>query len=70
MTKSRTTTKASSNPTHYVYQVQNREGDKSAIWTKIGAAWPHQDDKGFNIQLSALPLDGRIVLRDASEAKA
>jgi hypothetical protein len=33
-------------PTHIVYQVLDREGDKSAIWTRIGAAWPHNDGKG------------------------
>lgn len=68
MPKDKTTT--TSNPTHHVYQVQNRDGDKSAIWTKIGAAWPHSDGKGFNVQLSALPVDGRITLRVASEQKS
>jgi hypothetical protein len=33
-------------PTHIVYQVLDCEGDKSAIWTRIGAAWPHNDGKG------------------------
>ena len=56
-------------PTHIVYQVLDREGDKSAIWTRIGAAWPHNDGKGFNITLTALPVDGRLSVRIASEAK-
>jgi hypothetical protein len=56
-------------PTHIVYQVLDREGDKSAIWTRIGAAWPHNDGKGFNITLTALPVDGRLSVRVASEAK-
>jgi hypothetical protein len=56
-------------PTHIVYQVLDREGDKSAIWTRIGAAWPHNDGKGFNITLTALPVDGRLSVRLASEAK-
>ncbi|WP_316163444.1 hypothetical protein [Bradyrhizobium sp. SZCCHNRI20481] len=38
---------------HAVYVV---EGENDiAFWTKIGAAWEHQDGKGFNIQLSCLP---------------
>lgn len=40
------------------------DGDgEEAFWTKIGAAWPHDDDKGLNVQLTALPFSGRIVLR-------
>lgn len=48
-------------PTHRLYRVVG-EG-KSAIWTPIGAAWPNQDGKGFNISCDAVPLQGRIVLR-------
>lgn len=49
-------------PSHAVYVVEG-EGD-NAFWTKIGAAWQHQDGKGLNITLSALPLNGRLVVRD------
>lgn len=38
------------------------EGDK-AFWTKIGAAWPHEDNKGYNLQLTAMPFTGRVALR-------
>ena len=63
-----TTNTASKAPSHVAYQVRDREGQK-AFWTRIGTAWAHADGKGFNIQLEALPLDGRIVLRVASEKK-
>lgn len=40
------------------------DGDgKEAFWSKIGAAWPHDDGKGYNIQLTAIPMNGRIALR-------
>jgi len=55
-------------PSHSVYQVRDREGRKS-FWTRIGSAWAHADGKGFNVQLECVPLDGRIVLRIASEKK-
>jgi hypothetical protein len=42
------------------YDVGN--GRKAKTWTRIGAAFPHRDGTGFNIQLRAFPLDGRIVL--------
>ncbi len=37
------------------------EGER-ANWTKIGAAWSHRQGGGYNIDLDALPVNGRIVL--------
>ena len=48
-------------PSLAVYIVEG-EGE-SAFWTKIGAAWAHEDGDGFNLQLSCLPLSGRLVIR-------
>ena len=31
-------------------------------WTKIGAAFPHKEGVGFNIELKAFPVDGRLVV--------
>jgi hypothetical protein len=55
-------------PTHFAYQVTERSGN-DAFWNRIGSAWTHADGQGFNIQIEALPLSGRITLRTASEAK-
>lgn len=56
-------------PSHIAYHVRDREGGKG-FWTRIGSVWPHQDGKGFNVQLDVLvPLDGRITIRVASETK-
>lgn len=38
-------------------------GEKKSDWTKVGVAWPHQDQKGFRLVLTAVPLDGVVVLR-------
>jgi len=39
------------------------KGGKTARrWTKIGAAFPHKEGPGFNVELKALPLDGRVIL--------
>ena len=43
---------------------EGKKGSKG-FWTRIGAAWPHQNGDGFNIQLDCVPVDGRIVLRPA-----
>ncbi|MCE8000534.1 MAG: hypothetical protein HEP70_16875 [Rhodobiaceae bacterium] len=55
----------SNKPTHTVYQV-TKAGEKS-YWNKVGAAWSHQDGDGFKIKLSAMPLEGEIVMRVAKE---
>ncbi len=68
MSNTKQTTTASKAPSHVAYQVRDREGQKG-YWTRIGAAWAHQDGNGFNIQLEVVPLDGRITLRVATEPK-
>lgn len=54
---------ASNRPSHTVYMVDD-EGRKP-FWTKIGAAWAHEDGEGYNLQLAALPISGRLVIRKA-----
>jgi hypothetical protein len=51
----------SNGPKFYAYTVKDRAG-KKPVWTKIGSAWSHAQGGGFNIELQALPMDGRIVL--------
>jgi hypothetical protein len=63
-------TSGSKIPSHSVYHVRSIEGRDKGFWTKIGSAWAHSDGQGFNVQLEGLvPLDGRLVLRIASEKK-
>lgn len=40
-----------------------QEEGKKDIWINIGAAWPHRDEKGLDVVLDALPVDGHVVLR-------
>lgn len=51
-------------PTHTAYVVRDgkKESDRG-YWLEVGAAWPHKDGKGFDLTLSALPTDGRVVVR-------
>jgi len=48
--------------------IERRKNDD--YWLNIGVAFPHEDGKGFNVMLQALPLhgNGKIVLRE-HEAK-
>ena len=53
-----------------VYTIVKRD-KKDDFWLNIGVAFPHDDAKGFNVFLQALPLgDGKIVLREAEEKAA
>ena len=50
-------------PTLIAYHVAER-GEKK-FWTRIGAAWDHEDAKGLTVQLDLVPANGgRIVLRE------
>lgn len=51
-------------PTLYAYAVKERGKRQKAIWTRIGAAWSHENSGGFTLELEALPInfDGRLVL--------
>ncbi len=62
----------SGKPSHKAFVVEDRgEGDDGdAFWTRIGSCWPHGDSKGFNIVLSALPTNGRVVLREYTDDDA
>jgi len=53
---------ANAQPSFRAYTVTKREGQDD-FWLPIGAAFPHDDGKGYNIVLQALPIDGRVVLR-------
>ena len=48
-----------------VYSIIERH-QQDDYWLNIGVAFPHEDGKGFNVMLQALPLhgDGKIVLRE------
>ena len=65
--ETKTTTKRKS-PSFIAYQVTERDGQDS-FWTRIGVAFAHKDGKGYNIQIVAAPLDGRITLRVPAEKK-
>lgn len=56
-------------PTLIAYAVKPRGNGQKAIWTRIGAAWPHNTGTpGFSIELEAFPVDGRLVLIEPKDA--
>ena len=39
------------------------QGEDRSSWTRVGVAFPHDDGKGFQVQLKALPVDGKLVIQ-------
>lgn len=62
---------SAASPNHlFAYSVEEYDagnGKKARSWTRIGAAFPHKEGTGFNIELKTIPLDGRIVLLPPDE---
>ena len=54
-----------------VYTIVERP-KQDDYWLNIGAAFPHEDGKGFNVILQAHPIGEKLVLRlyDPKEGQA
>ena len=52
-------------PAFRVYSAIPRQAN-SADWLSIGLAVQHQDGKGFDVILQALPFSPKLVLRDCT----
>jgi hypothetical protein len=50
-------------PSLHAYAVEDAPRGQKAYWTRIGRMFPHKDGKGFDLALNALPINGRIVIR-------
>lgn len=62
-------TTTSKKPPYIAYSVRDRGEGKKARFTEIGVAFPHKDNKGFDVLCDAFPLSGRITLRLNEEKK-
>lgn len=49
--------------TAYTVREFEHNGETKHDWMRIGVAFPHEDGKGFNLTLHAVPVDGNVVLR-------
>ncbi|OGQ84632.1 MAG: hypothetical protein A2289_09660 [Deltaproteobacteria bacterium RIFOXYA12_FULL_58_15] len=49
-----------------VYTIREDAKSDKSCWTKIGVAFVNRDDS-INVQLDALPLDGKLHIREFSE---
>ncbi len=52
-----------------VFVVDERTDRK--FWTRVGAAWPHDDGKGFNVEITpGISVSGRLVIREKKQDDA
>lgn len=52
-------------PSHYLYAVSRRSENDKGFWTRIGAAWPNGDGKGYSFRFDLFPASGAdIVMRE------
>jgi hypothetical protein len=55
-------------PKYTAYSVKpSAKQDGKDTWIKIGAAWPHKEGSGLNIELDLIPYNPRIVLMEYKE---
>jgi hypothetical protein len=52
-----------------VEKYEDHAGAEKVNWTRIGVAWPHKDGNGLNVELKAIPVSGKLVIR-RHDAKA
>lgn len=57
-------------PSHTAYTVREGKGEGSkGYWLEIGSAWTNKDGS-LSLALDALPVNGRIVIRERQEREA
>jgi len=47
----------------FVVEDYTKDGEERANWIRVGVAFENKDGKGFNVQLTAIPVSGKLVMR-------
>jgi hypothetical protein len=47
----------------FVVEDYTKDGAEKANWIRLGVAFENKDGKGFNLQLTAIPVSGKLVMR-------
>lgn len=51
-------------PMLIAYTVEDGRKGRKSYWTRIGRLFAHEDGKGYDLLLNALPMNGRVVIRE------
>ena len=56
-------------PSHTLFTTRKFEvdGEQRTEFNKVGVAWEHLSGDGFQISLTSLPIDGKLVMLVAKE---
>ncbi len=46
-----------------VEKYEDDAGTEKSSWTRVGVAFPHKDGLGLNVELKAIPVSGKLVIR-------
>ena len=46
----------------FVVEDYTKDGEEKANWIRLGVAFENKDGKGFNLQLTAYPVTGKLVM--------
>jgi hypothetical protein len=52
----------------YALTKYQKDGEEKTKWTPVGTAWKNKDGS-LNVELEALPVSGRLQIRQAEEKK-
>jgi hypothetical protein len=44
-----------------------RKGADKSFWDRVGVAFVHKDELGYDLVLDSVPVDGRVTLRMPTE---
>jgi hypothetical protein len=47
----------------FVVEDYTKGGEEKSNWIRLGVAFENKDGKGFNLQLTAIPVSGKLVMR-------
>jgi len=47
----------------FVVEDYTKNGEEKANWIRVGVAFENKDGKGFSLQLTAIPVSGKLVMR-------
>jgi len=51
-----------------VFTIVDKEGFERSFWVKVGACFPNRDGS-LNVYLDALPLNGRLQIRERARSQ-
>lgn len=60
---------ANQKPNFVVYTIVDSNGDADDYWQRVGAAWTNKDGS-INITLNALPLNGKLHIREPKASES